>query len=106
MTVKTHPKKVSPLPRIPRERVLLPSVQDASSTNDERDKSIPMGQRCSILELTYRKCRWPSGDPSSPGFFFCGGKTVEGLSYCSYHDRIAYKPSSSAKKRDNFYGHW
>src|ERR1700680_672335 len=37
---------------------------------------IPLGQRCSILELTDSKCRWPIGDPSSTDFFFCGGKPL------------------------------
>jgi GcrA cell cycle regulator len=53
---------------------------------------IPLGQRCSILELTDSKCRWPIGDPSSAEFFFCGGKTIESLPYCGYHSRIAYQP--------------
>src|SRR5450755_157735 len=39
---------------------------------------IPMGQRCSILELNESTCRWPIGDPSTVDFFFCGGKTIEG----------------------------
>jgi GcrA cell cycle regulator len=55
---------------------------------------IPIGQRCSILELTDSKCHWPIGDPSLPDFFFCGGHTVEGLPYCGYHCRIAYQPAS------------
>lgn len=49
--------------------------------------------RCSILDLEFSKCRWPVGDPSSPDFFFCGGKTIEGLPYCGYHSRIAYQPA-------------
>lgn len=53
---------------------------------------IPLGQRCSILELTEAKCHWPIGDPGAPEFFFCGGRAVEGLPYCSYHSRVAYQP--------------
>src|SRR4051794_33393523 len=46
---------------------------------------IPIGQRCSLLELNEDKCRWPIGDPGQADFFFCGGKTVTSLPYCGYH---------------------
>jgi GcrA cell cycle regulator len=59
---------------------------------------IPMGQRCSILDLTESKCHWPIGDPSSPEFFFCGGRSTEGLPYCGYHSRIAYQPASDRRR--------
>jgi GcrA cell cycle regulator len=59
---------------------------------------IPIGQRCSTLELSEGKCRWPIGDPSTPDFFFCGGRTIEGLSYCGYHARIAYQPAADRRR--------
>jgi len=59
---------------------------------------IPMGQRCSILELTDSKCHWPIGDPSSSEFFFCGGNTIETLPYCGYHSRIAYQPAADRRR--------
>jgi len=59
---------------------------------------VPIGQRCSILELTECKCHWPIGDPSSSDFFFCGGKTIEGLPYCGYHSRIAYQPAADRRR--------
>jgi GcrA cell cycle regulator len=60
---------------------------------------IPIGQRCSTLELSEGKCRWPIGDPTKPDFFFCGGKTIEGLPYCGYHARIAYQPGVDRRNR-------
>jgi GcrA cell cycle regulator len=60
--------------------------------------TIPIGQRCSTLELSDGKCRWPIGDPSTPDFFFCGGKTIEGLPYCGYHARIAYQPVADRRR--------
>jgi GcrA cell cycle regulator len=51
-----------------------------------------MGQRCTILQLTEATCHWPVGDPGSPDFFFCGGKSANGLPYCAHHSRIAYQP--------------
>jgi GcrA cell cycle regulator len=59
---------------------------------------IPIGQRCSILDLNNHKCRWPIGDPSLPDFFFCGGKTVGGMPYCGYHSRIAYQPAADRRR--------
>jgi GcrA cell cycle regulator len=63
------------------------------------DNVIPMGQRCSILQLTDATCHWPIGDPSSPDFFFCGGKSATSLPYCAYHCRIAYQPVDRRRDR-------
>jgi GcrA cell cycle regulator len=59
---------------------------------------VPLGQRCTILELTESKCHWPIGDPGSADFFFCGGKTLESLPYCGYHSRVAYQPASDRRR--------
>lgn len=65
---------------------------DGTTDNlDEFDLNIPAGQRCALLDLTEDTCRWPVGDPLSPDFFFCGGKSVPGVPYCAYHSRIAYQ---------------
>jgi len=59
---------------------------------------IPIGQRCSLLELNDAKCRWPIGDPGSPDFFFCGGNPVGEHPYCAYHARIAYQPVADRRR--------
>ena len=59
---------------------------------------IPIGQRCSILDLNNNKCRWPIGDPSLPDFFFCGGNTVGNMPYCAHHGRIAYQPAADRRR--------
>jgi GcrA cell cycle regulator len=59
---------------------------------------ITLGQRCSLLDLNDEKCHWPIGDPGLPEFFFCGGNTVEGLPYCTYHSRVAYQPLSDRRR--------
>jgi GcrA cell cycle regulator len=59
---------------------------------------IPIGQRCSILDLNNHKCRWPIGDPSLPDFFFCGGKSVGAMPYCAYHSRMAYQPVADRRR--------
>ena len=60
---------------------------------------IPIGQRRTLLELNEDTCRWPIGDPSSPEFFFCGGKPLNGLPYCNYHSRAAYQPANERRNR-------
>jgi GcrA cell cycle regulator len=62
------------------------------------DNIIPLGQRCSILELTEATCHWPIGDPGSPDFFFCGGKTLTSLPYCAHHSRVAYQPAQDRRR--------
>jgi GcrA cell cycle regulator len=65
------------------------------------DNIIPMGQRCSILQLTEATCHWPIGDPGSPEFFYCGGKAVSGQPYCAFHCRVAYQPVQDRRRDRN-----
>ena len=59
---------------------------------------IPIGQRRTLLELNEDTCRWPIGDPATTEFFFCGGKPLTGLPYCSYHSRVAYQPANDRRR--------
>jgi GcrA cell cycle regulator len=63
------------------------------------DNVVPMSQRLSLLELNEATCHWPVGDPSSPEFFFCGGKALTSLPYCAHHSRIAYQPASDRRRQ-------
>ena len=58
------------------------------------DNVVPMSQRLNLLQLNENTCHWPVGDPSSPDFFFCGGKALDSLPYCAHHSRVAYQPAS------------
>src|SRR6516164_4656157 len=42
-----------------------------------------------VLALGERSCRWPSGDPGRPDFFFCSAPTI-GSPYCPRHSAQAY----------------
>jgi hypothetical protein len=79
----------------PRSRV--PTGSDSDTLGCQLVYIIPLGQRCSILELNDSKCHWPIGDPSSAEFF-CGGRTIEGLPHCGYHSRIAYQPAADRRR--------
>ena len=61
---------------------------------DVDDDTIPDQHRCSLLELSEAKCRWPISTPGAADFCFCGNLPVEGLPYCVGHTRLAYRPGS------------
>jgi GcrA cell cycle regulator len=58
------------------------------------DEPIHNGHRCSLLELSEQRCRWPISTPGAADFCFCGNTPVEGLPYCAGHARLAYRPGS------------
>jgi GcrA cell cycle regulator len=51
-------------------------------------------QRCSLLELSEQRCRWPINTPGAEDFCFCGNTPLEGAPYCTGHTRLAYRPGS------------
>jgi GcrA cell cycle regulator len=55
------------------------------------DEPIHDGHRCSLLELSKERCRWPINTPGAEDFCFCGNMPVEGLPYCAGHTRLAYR---------------
>jgi|DEB0MinimDraft_3_1074331.scaffolds.fasta_scaffold04857_5 GcrA cell cycle regulator len=53
---------------------------------DRKAKSKAKGKARGI-----RTCQWPIGEPTDPGFDFCGREdVVEGKPYCSTHCERAY----------------
>lgn len=58
----------------------------------EFNAAVPIGQRCTLLELTDETCHFPIGEVGDPGFFFCGAAIPEGSIYCGYHARVCYQP--------------
>ena len=54
---------------------------------------IPVEQRCSLVDLTASKCKFPYGDPGTEGFFFCGAKSLDGISYCASHAVMCFQPA-------------
>jgi GcrA cell cycle regulator len=53
--------------------------------------------RCSLMELTENRCRWPISTPGEDDFCFCGNSAPDGQPYCAGHSRLAYRPSSRAR---------
>src|SRR5271169_7147074 len=70
-------------------RKLFAEAEPASDT-----ETIQSEHRCSLLELSEEKCRWPINTPGAEDFCFCGNRPLEGLPYCPGHTRLAYRPGS------------
>lgn len=58
------------------------------------DAPIHDGHRCSLLELSEERCRWPINTPGTEDFCFCGNMPIKSLPYCAGHSRLAYRPNS------------
>ena len=58
---------------------------------------IDEANRCSLLELSENRCRWPISTPGAEDFCFCGNSAPDGQPYCAGHSRLAYRPNSRAR---------
>lgn len=62
-----------------------------------QEEPIISERRCSLLELSNERCRWPISTPGAEDFCFCGNTPVQGMPYCSGHTRLAYRPGTRAR---------
>lgn len=60
---------------------------------------VPVSRELTLLQLTEATCKWPTGDPTMPGFSFCGHSTNEDKPYCEYHNKLAFQPPSERRRR-------
>jgi GcrA cell cycle regulator len=60
--------------------------------------ALAASQRVTIMDLRESMCRWPLGDPTTPEFRFCGGRSITGLPYCTHHAEIAYQPAAERRR--------
>lgn len=58
---------------------------------------IDEANRCSLLELSENRCRWPISTPGEDDFCFCGNTAPDGQPYCAGHSRLAYRPHARAR---------
>ena len=60
----------------------------------------PPEQRLSVMQIRDDTCKWPIGDPRSPGFGFCGSKPVVGgkIHYCEPHASMAFAPVPTRRR--------
>ena len=86
-----HGKRAGSVPRMQYQmlRKLYAEAPPAEEIESEH--------RCSLLELSKEKCRWPISTPGYADFAFCGNMPLEGLPYCAGHTRLAYRPASGQR---------
>jgi GcrA cell cycle regulator len=84
-------RRAKSVPRL-QYQLLQKLYAEPQATAD--DEPIHDEHRCSLLELSEQKCRWPINTPGEKDFCFCGNPPVEGLPYCLGHTRLAYRPGS------------
>ncbi|MEP0942851.1 MAG: GcrA family cell cycle regulator [Rhizobiaceae bacterium] len=59
----------------------------------------PKSRELTLLQLTEATCKWPTGDPTMPGFSFCGHSTNDDKPYCEFHNKLAFQPPSERRRR-------
>lgn len=57
-------------------------------------------EHITILDLTDRICRWPTGDPKKADFRFCGHPVERGMRYCAKHRELAYQNPNKKKEEE------
>ncbi len=71
----------------------------AYAPKPQEDVVVPMSKRLTLLQLTEKTCKWPTGDPQYADFHFCGNQTKEEKPYCDFHSRLAFQPPSERRRR-------
>src|SRR5262245_12965122 len=66
------------IPRL-QYQILQAVYENAPPTTQE--DPIVSESRCSLLELSNQRCRWPISTPGAEDFCFCGNTPVEGAPY-------------------------
>jgi GcrA cell cycle regulator len=59
----------------------------------------PDSRKITLMQLTETTCKWPTGDPTMPGFSFCGHTSQEDKPYCEFHSKLAFQPASERRRR-------
>ena len=63
------------------------------------DIVVPISRQLTLMQLTDTTCKWPTGDPTMPGFSFCGHKSAEDKPYCEFHSKLAFQPANERRRR-------
>lgn len=77
--------------RVERDRLRNRSKKAAGPVSVALPEPTFECRRVSIIDLDFRSCRFPLGDPLEDDFAFCGNETVAGKSYCAGHTALCYR---------------
>lgn len=97
-------------PRKPRQPKLNPQPNGSvnGSAHHQHDDVLlkepaaleaPASRKITLMQLTETTCKWPTGDPTMPGFSFCGHTSQDEKPYCEFHSKLAFQPASERRRR-------
>jgi len=94
---RTQKSSLLPPRRAPRScRQPLPASQLRDRCGGECRPVPPVTAAAMPPKLGSKPCCWPLGEPSRPGFRFCGAPAVQSKPYCPAHDDLAHvRPRAS-----------
>jgi GcrA cell cycle regulator len=90
----TKERRAKTAPRQQYQMLVALYGEPLDVTNQAIQEPIQDGHRCSLLELSEERCRWPINTPGTDDFCFCGNMPIKSLPYCAGHSRLAYRPNS------------
>lgn len=91
-------RPAAPIVRGATALALQPLQFVAAAPRPVDDVVVPISERVTIMELREGMCRWPLGDPSTPDFRYCGGRSDITATYCAAHARMAYQPAQDRRR--------
>jgi len=91
------------------------TINNSNNFHKKKPTNIPKGKKVKFKSLIIEKnfepenpiqleklndntCKWPTGHPNEPNFYFCGRKSLKYFSYCKLHLLYAFQPKG--KKED------
>lgn len=74
-------RPVTVAPKFSRPRL---RIKEFRGTPEQYDA---LARKVALVDLEYRDCRWPVGDPRDPDFGFCGHIKEPGKPYCAHHQK-------------------
>ena len=88
--VNFHKVKLTNTPKKEKRRIKFKSL--IIEKNFEPENPIQ------LENLNENTCKWPTGHPNEPNFYFCGRSSLKDFSYCKLHLLYAFQPKG--KKED------
>lgn len=91
------PKRQSPISKSSAKSASKAAAKSAPKAAPAEElkptKELPLRLALRNIHWSRSKCMWPTGDPKTVSFSFCGERIEPGKPYCSEHCALAYTNS-------------
>lgn len=67
-------------------------IEEVPSGFKKKIRGRPQKAPITTIDLTSSTCRWPFGDPTEPGFHYCGQLSQPNGPYCDKHEAMSRPP--------------